>query len=84
MAAIDHFLSEQPACGGKIDAKKPYFREVRERVTAQAAAELGWSPKEVRQQMGYTEECGTEKERPAPLFAGRPLQRLQIGKRHGV
>ena len=61
MAAIDHLLSGQPTCREKIDAKTPYFKEVRARVTVQAPAELGWSLEEVRQQIGYTEERGAEK-----------------------
>ena len=61
MAAIDHLFSDQPACRAKIDEKTPYFKQVREGIAEQAAAGLGWSLEEVRQQMGYTEERGAEK-----------------------
>ncbi len=61
MAAIDHLFSDQPACRAKIDEKNPYFKQVREGIAEQAAAGLGWSLEEVRQQMGYTEERGAEK-----------------------
>ena len=60
LAAIDHLLSEQPACR-QIDEHTPYFKEVREGVQKQAADGLGWSLEEVRQQMGYTQERGAEK-----------------------
>jgi hypothetical protein len=60
MAAIDHLLSNQPACRD-IDKHTDFFKRVREAVALQAVAGRGMSLEEVKQQMGYTEERGAQK-----------------------